>query len=256
MEFNMKTLAIIQARMGSSRLPGKTLANIHGKPMLQWLLERVKAVTLIDEIVVATTIDPSDDELAAWLATVPNISCFRGHPYDVLDRFYQASRGLNVDVIVRLTGDDPLKDPVLISQAISVLLENPTIDYASTFIKPTFPEGLDCEVMRTSVLERAHREAILPSEREHVTPYIWKNPQIFSTYSIEQANDHSKWRWTVDKPADLEFVRAVYGHFLNRALVSYEELVSFLHAHPEIVAINAGTIRQEGYLKSLSKEQT
>ena len=251
----MKTLAILQARMGSSRLPGKTLADVHGKPMLQWLLDRIKAVPQIAEIVVATTTDPSDDGLAAWLATVPGVACFRGSVEDVLDRFYQASRGHDADVIVRLTGDDPLKDPGLVGRTIDALRANPDVDYASTFLKPTFPEGLDCEVMRTSVLERVHHEAKLPSEREHVTPYVWKNPQLFRLHSVEQARDLSGWRWTVDKPADLEFVRAVYAHFKDRPLVSYDELAAFIEAHPELSNINAGTVRHEGYLKSLTKDQ-
>jgi spore coat polysaccharide biosynthesis protein SpsF len=251
----MKTLAILQARMGSTRLPGKTLADVHGRPMLQWLLDRIKAVPQIDEIVVATTTDPSDNSLVAWLATVPGVDWYRGSAEDVLDRFYQASRGRDADVIVRVTGDDPLKDPGLVDRTITALRSNAKVDYASTFIRPTFPEGLDCEVMRTSVLERAHREATLPSEREHVTPYIWKNPHLFSLYSVEQDRDLSSWRWTVDKPADLDFVRAVYAHFLDRPLVPYEELAAFIEAHPELSAINVGTVRQEGYLKSLAKDQ-
>ena len=225
----MKTLAILQARMGSSRLPGKTLADVHGKPMLQWLLDRIKAVPQIAEIVVATTTDPSDDGLAAWLATVPGVACFRGSVEDVLDRFYQASRGHDADVIVRLTGDDPLKDPGLVGRTIDALRANPDVDYASTFLKP--------------------------SEREHVTPYVWKNPQLFRLHSVEQARDLSGWRWTVDKPADLEFVRAVYAHFKDRPLVSYDELAAFIEAHPELSNINAGTVRHEGYLKSLTKDQ-
>ncbi|MEN9479186.1 MAG: hypothetical protein RLZZ298_581 [Pseudomonadota bacterium] len=251
----MKIVAIIQARMGSTRLPGKTLADIHGKPMLQWLLDRVKSVPQINEIVVATTTDPIDDTLARMLNTVPGVACYRGSKEDVLDRFYQASRGRSADVIVRLTADDPLKDPGLIARTIDAVCGNPAIDYASTFIHATFPEGLDCEAMRIQTLERAHREAKLLSEREHVTPYIWKNPQVFNLFSVEQEEDLSSWRWTVDKPADLEFVRAVYAHFKDQPLVSYETLKSYIQKHPELSAINAGTIRQEGYLKSLKKDQ-
>jgi spore coat polysaccharide biosynthesis protein SpsF len=252
----MKTVAILQARMGSTRLPGKVLADVHGRPMLQWLLDRVKAVPDIDEIVVATTRDPGDDRLAAWLSGVPGVACFRGDADDVLDRYFQASRGRGADVVVRLTGDDPLKDPGLVSRTIQALREHPEVDYVSTFIKPTFPEGLDVEAMRIEALERAHAEARLPSEREHVTPYLWKNPDLFKLLSIEQDRDQSAWRWTVDKPADLDFVRAVYAHFLDRPLVPYQELVAFIEAHPELPAINAGTLRQEGYLKSLQKDRT
>ena len=250
-----KTVAIIQARMGSSRLPGKVLADVHGRPMLQCLLDRVKAVPEIDEIVVATTTDPADDVLARWIVDVAGLACFRGSTNDVLDRYYHAAQGCGADVIVRLTGDDPLKDPKLIGQAIRTLLSRPDLDYVSTFIRPTYPEGLDVEVFRAEALERAHREAKLASEHEHVTPYIWKNPQMFKLHNIEQERDLSAWRWTVDKPADLEFVRAIYSHFPSNPLVSYEDLVALIDAHPELAAINSGTLRQEGYLKSLAGDQ-
>jgi spore coat polysaccharide biosynthesis protein SpsF len=250
----MKTLAIVQARMKSARLPGKTLADIHGQPMLKWLLDRVGSVRQIDEVLVATTIDVTDDPLASWLETLPNVGCYRGSSEDVLDRFFQASRGREADVIVRLTGDDPLKDPGIVAKTIDVLRESPYVEYASTFVRPTFPEGMECEAMRIGVLERAHRNARLASEREHVTPYIWKNPHLFSIYSIEQERDLSGWRWTVDKPEDLEFVRAVYAQFRDKPLVPYDELVAFIEAHPELIQLNAGTVRYEGYYKSLIRD--
>jgi len=247
----MKTLAIIQARMGSTRLPGKVMADVHGRPMFQWLLNRVKAVPAIDEILVATTVDPDDDGLARWITEVAKVGCFRGSSENVLDRYFRAAEHRDADVIVRLTADDPLKDPQIIGQIIREFRARPDLDYCSTSIRPTFPEGLDVEVFTYEALKRAHCEAALMSEREHVTPYIWKNPHLFKIHSFEQERDLSGWRWTVDKPADLDFVRAVYGHFLKNPLVSYAELVPFIESHPEIAAINAGTLRQEGYLKSL-----
>lgn len=252
----MKTLAILQARMGSTRLPGKVLADVHGRPMLQWLLERIAAVPEIDELVVATTREAADDELARWLAGRSGVQCFRGDTDDVLARFFHAAAGRGSDLIVRLTGDDPLKDPGLISQTIRVLQDDPAVDYASTSLRPSYPEGLDVEVLRTRVLECAFHEARLPSEREHVTPYVWKNPQRFRLHSVEQARDLSAWRWTVDKPADLEFVRALCAPFKDRPLVPWEELAAYIEAHPQVAAINDGTLRNEGYLKSLAREQT
>ena len=242
--------------MGSTRLPGKVLADVLGRPMLQWLLDRIRAVPEIDELVVATTTDPGDDVLVQWLQGQPGVACFRGDAEDVLSRFFHAAAGRNADLIVRLTADDPLKDPGLMSTAIRVLLEHPEIDYASTSLRPTYPEGLDVEVFRTAALVRAHHEAKLPSEREHVTPYVWKNPQRFRLHSVEQSHDLSTWRWTVDKPADLAFVRALYAPFKDRPLVPWTELAAYIQAHPELAAINDGTQRNEGYLKSLAREQS
>jgi spore coat polysaccharide biosynthesis protein SpsF len=249
----MSTVAIIQARMGSTRLPGKTLADIHGKPLIQRLLERVQAVPRIDEIIVATTVHRSDDVLESWAKSF-GVHCFRGSEADVLDRYYQASRGRNAELVVRLTADDPLKDPALIARTIDALRAEPAADYASTSIRPTFPEGLDCEAMRIGALERAHRNATLPSEREHVTSYIWTHPDLFRILSVEQERDLSAWRWTVDKPEDLEFVRAIYGHFRDRPLVPFEEIVAYVDAHPGLLGLNAGTARNEGYLKSLAED--
>jgi spore coat polysaccharide biosynthesis protein SpsF len=252
----MKTLAIIQARMGATRLPDKVLADIHGRPMLGWLLERVRAVAAIDEIVVATTAQPADDILVAWLAAHERgVGCFRGSESDVLERFYRCAEGRGSDVIVRITADDPLKDPGIIGEAIEMCRQDPSLDYVSNTMHPTWPEGLDIEVFRTRALQRAFREATLPSEREHVTPYIWKNPQKFRVHSMEWTRDLSHWRWTVDKPADLEFMRQVFGRFIDCPLVPFAEVIAYLEQHPQVREINAGTIRNEGYLKSLSMEK-
>ena len=222
--------------------------------MLQCLLDRAKAVPEINDIVVATTTLREDDPLADWVTSVARVSCFRGSAEDVLSRYFHAAQGHNADLLVRLTADDPLKDPGIMSAVVNVMRSHPTVDYCSTSLRPTFPEGLDVEAFRPQALERAHLEATKPSEREHVTPYIWKNPHLFTLYSFEQERDLSTWRWTVDKPEDLEFVRAIYHHFPNRPLVSYPEIVQLLESHPEIALINAGTSRGEGYIKSLAAE--
>ena len=250
----MKIVAIIQARMNSSRLPGKVLADINGRTILQCLLERVKAVREIDKVVVATSLSIEDDILEIWLKK-NNILFFRGSENDVLERYYLCSKRYMADVIVRITADDPLKDPVIISHAITTLVTNPIIDYCSNTIIPSYPEGLDIEVLKFSSLEKAYNEATLKSDREHVTPYIWKSPNIFNTLNFSFERDLSSWRWTVDKPVDLVFIRKIYAHFDNDPLVPFSKIVEYIDMNPHIRNINTGTIRNEGYLKSLSVEK-
>lgn len=250
----MKVVAIIQARLGSSRLPGKVLADIHGRPMLKWLLDRVYSVAEIDEVVVATTTNPQDDSLVDWLI-MNGVEYFRGSEEDVLSRFYFCAKAYAADLIIRITADDPLKDPGIISEALKIVRDDNTVDYCSNTLHPTFPEGLDIEVFRWRVLERAHIQAVLSSEREHVTPYIWKNKHLFNLQSIEFERNLSHWRWTVDKPSDLEFVRSIYDKFKNQPLVPFLEVIKYLDSNPKILDINAlSAVRNEGYLKSISME--
>jgi len=247
------TLAIVQARMGSTRLPGKVMADIGGVPMIRRLLDRLNAVPLIDDIVVATTTNQDDDVLAAWL-NAAGIQTYRGSPDNVLDRFVQAAAGRQAELIVRVTADDPLKDPLIITQAINILKNDPSLDYVSNTIEPTWPEGLDIEVVRFSALQRAHREAILKSDREHVTTYIWNRPHVFKLHSMRWDRNLSHWRWTVDKPADLELVRQIFMQFADHPLVGYRAIVKWLERQPELLALNAGTVRNEGYLQSLETD--
>lgn len=255
MPFKTMIIAIIQARMGSSRLPGKVLADIGGRSMIQRIIERVEACPEIDKVVVATTTASSDDALESWAHANTRCAIYRGSENDVLDRFYQCARQFAASIIVRVTADDPLKDPDIISRALKWLETDPTLDYCSNTLHPTYPEGLDVEVFRFEALERAHKDAMLPSDREHVTPYMWKNPSLFHLKNIELGRDLSSWRWTVDKPEDLEFVRAVFANFPENPLVSYLDVIALLDAHPELNAINQGTVRNEGYLKSIQMEK-
>lgn len=250
----MKTLAIIQARMGSTRLPGKVLAEVAGKPLLGWLIQRVAATPSVDQIVVATTDTSNDDALAGWVMNVTGLECFRGSEQDVLDRFYQCAKLYQGDLIVRVTADDPLKDPIIIQKAIDCFRTEPFLDYCSNTIKPTYPEGLDIEVFRYAALERANFESTRPSEREHVTPYIWKSPNMFNIKNLEYSRDLSNWRWTVDKANDLEFVRRIFEHYRENPLVNYEDVIDYLELNPEIIQINSGTMRNQGYLESIKDE--
>jgi spore coat polysaccharide biosynthesis protein SpsF len=251
----VKTVAIVQARMGSTRLPGKVLADIHGKPLLGRLLDRLYETKLLDEVVVATTLNKEDDPLVEWLI-FNNVKLFRGSETDVLNRYYQCATRFGADLIVRVTADDPLKDSSIIEKSIRLCLDSQDIDYASNTLQPTYPEGLDIEVFRMSALIRANTEAELPSEREHVTPYIWSHPEKFVLRSFSMVPNLSHWRWTVDNPADLEFMRHIFGHFIKNPNIGYREIITYIEQNSELMKINSGIARNEGYLKSLTKERS
>jgi spore coat polysaccharide biosynthesis protein SpsF len=250
----LRTVAIIQARMGSSRLRGKVLADIAGKTMLQRVIERVAAARGVDKIVVATTNAREDDILVERLNNQATCEVFRGSVDDVLSRFFECAKLHRAEIVVRVTADDPLKDPQIIDKAISLLKADPTLDYCSNTIEPSYPEGLDIEVIRFSSLERAHVDAQLASDREHVTPYIWKHPDLFNVLNFKSDRDLSDWRWTVDKPEDIEFMRRVFEEFRDYPLVPYQDVIAWLDLNPQIRLINSGISRNEGYLKSLRLE--
>lgn len=251
----MKIVAIIQARMGSSRLPHKVLSDIAGRTMIDRIIERVAAASLIDEIVVATSLSKDDDVLVEHLLASGAAHVFRGSMDDVLSRYYESARLHGATHIVRITADDPLKDPQIIDRAVRLLLDDTSLDYCSNTITPTFPEGLDVEAFTFAALETAHREAQLPSEREHVTPYIWKNSALFKALNFTHDTALQDWRWTVDKPQDLEFMQHVYTQFQDQPLVPYQAVIKWLESNPHIRLLNADTIRNEGYFKSLKSEE-
>jgi spore coat polysaccharide biosynthesis protein SpsF len=250
----MKTVAIIQARMGSTRFPGKVLSELCGLPMLSVLLHRVRKTDGIDEVVVATTTSYTDDILVEWL-TKNNVSFFRGSEEDVLSRYWQCARAHNADLIIRITADDPLKDPKIIARGIAEFKGEKKLDYVSNTINPSYPEGLDVEIFSFSALDKAYKEASLPSEREHVTPYIWKHPEKFALHSFEMHRDLSNWRWTVDKPEDLLFLKTVLSYFGDDIDTSYEDIINLIDFNPKLAEINGGTVRNEGYLLALSREK-
>lgn len=247
----MKTVALIQARTSSSRLPGKVLRNIAGVPMLLRVVERARQARTIDTVAVITSTNTSDDTIVQRCKQ-NDILCFRGNHDDVLDRYYQAALHFNADVVVRLTADCPLLDPEIIDKVVGTFQRN-SFDHVSNTLEPTYPDGLDTEVFSFSTLEKAWREATLKSEREHVTAYIYKHPERFRLCAVKHEENLSTHRWTVDKSEDLEFVRAVYDHFEGKSFGMGEILV-FLKENPEIAELNAGQIRNEGYLKSLQED--
>ena len=249
----MKTLGIIQARFGSTRLPGKVLADIAGEPLLAHVVRRVRRVASIDEVVVATSTGAEDDAVES-LCVKLGVACFRGDANDVLDRFYQAAVKHSADVVSRHVADSPLCAPEVTTEAIR-LFKDGSYDYVSNVLELSYPDGVEAEVFSFAALEAAWKEAGLPSEREHVTPFLQKHPERFRHGNIHQAEDLSAWRWTVDEPRDLEFVRAVYAAFDGHP-EHYADIVALLRKRPELLAMNHDIRRNEGYEKSLASEQT
>lgn len=248
----MRTVAIIQARMLSTRLPQKVLADIAGQPLLAQVIARARRTTTLTETVIATTLNPADNELAA-LCDRLGVPYFRGSEEDVLDRYWRAAERFSADVVVRLTADCPLLDPKVIDRVVRAFHAG-EFDYVSNTLECTYPDGLDTEVFSRAALERAWREAEWQSQREHVTSYITDHPELFRLSNVRHTHDRSAWRWTVDEPEDLAFVRAVYEHCGpgSFGLAAVEKLLA---AHPELAQINQGFARNEGYAKSLREDR-
>ncbi|WP_321419193.1 glycosyltransferase family protein [uncultured Methanomethylovorans sp.] len=233
-------LAIIQARMGSTRLPGKVMKPLLGKPMLEHIITRVQASKMIDQIVIATT-QKSEDNIISDYAKEHHVEFYRGSSEDVLDRYYQAAKKYDADVIVRITADDPLKDPQIIDEILHEYIgASGKYDYISNTIIPTYPIGLDIEVFSFKSLSKAWMEAERQIYREHVTPYIWSNPQIFNLKNYEYTGENlSTLRWTVDTKEDFEFVETVYRHLYNEnEIFLMQSILQLLRERPEIQNIN------------------
>ena len=246
-----RVVAIVQARMSSRRLPGKVLTQLAGSPVLALVVGRLRRATLVDEVVVATSTDPSDDPIADWCA-VSGTRCYRGSLDDVLDRFLGATRASDATHVVRITADCPLIDPDLVDLVIRTTVEQ-DLDYCG--LAGEFPDGLDCEVMTRSALERAGVEAMLPSEREHVTPYLKRPDVSIRRGAVRPFTGLGHHRWTLDRPEDLRFLEAVLARSSKDALsVTTEDILAILETGPDLMAMNAGIVRNEGYLRSLGQD--
>jgi len=234
----LKTVAIIQARLGSTRLPGKVLADLCGKPLLARVIERVRRTPQLDEVVVATTTEPGDDALADFCRAY-GCPVYRGSENDVLDRYCQTAKKLAPDAIVRITADCPLIDPELNGRVIREFRDaDPAVDYMASFLpERTFPRGLDVEIFSREALERAWHEDQNPAWREHVTEYILNHPELFTIRGMTNDVDYSGHRWTVDTPEDLELVRKIY-EALGHDRFSWREALDLVEQNPAWAEIN------------------
>jgi len=247
----MKIVAVIQARLGSTRFPGKVFADLSGKPLIWHVIERIKFSKFINEIVLATTTNPIDNELAEW-AQKNDIKCFRGSENNVLERFYFAAKKYDATVVVRITADDPFKDPKIIDSVITMLVNN-NLQFAYNNNPPTFPEGLDTEVFLFSSLERAYKESNDDFEKEHVTQYFYRHPELFKQENIFNHTNLSYLRWTIDTEMDYKMVKKIYSElYLDGKIFYFQDIISFLNKHPEISKININVERSEMY-KNLLK---
>jgi spore coat polysaccharide biosynthesis protein SpsF len=246
-------LTILQARVSSKRLPAKVLKPILQRPMLELQIERVLRSRRIDHLIIATSTDSTDDEIEALCRGIYAV-CFRGSLQDVLDRYYQATRVWKPEHIVRITGDCPLIDPAVIDEVISFYLSG-GYDYVSNTLEPTFPEGLDVEIFRCYALEEAWKEARLPSQREHVTPFIYQRPDRYRIGQYKNPEDLSHLRWTVDEPEDFDLASKIYeALYPENPDFRMAEVVEWLRRNPQWSAINRKFQRNEGLLKSLRED--
>lgn len=239
----MKVVALVQARMGSTRLPNKVMKPIAGIPMIELLLSRLSLAKMVDQIVVATSVDERNLPLVEHVQKL-GYACEQGSENDVLDRFVQAARAHQADVVARITGDCPLVDPELLDEAIRRFKASGA-DYFSNTNPPTYPDGLDIEVCTFKVLEQASQETSNPFDREHVTPYL-REPGLFNIASMQHSQDLSALRWTVDEPADFAVIEKVFQHFHPRTDFTWGEVLNLQHQQPDIFNINQHLIRNEG----------
>lgn len=250
----MNIVAIIQARMTSTRLPNKVLKPLAGKPVLEHIVNRLKHCKTLSAIVVATSTHPSDDAIAAWCETA-GVNCYRGSLNDVLDRYYQAATQYNADAVARITGDCPVIDPEIVDEVVSGYLGG---EWDSFSLSGEFPDGLDCQVFRYEALAKAWREAKLPSEREHVGPYIEKtHPELFKLGSLIKFQNLAHHRWTLDEPRDYEFLQQVFQRlYVEGQPFITSNILALLQQEPHLAEINSNIVRNEGYLKSIRSEQS
>lgn len=231
-------VAILQARVFATRLPGKVLKPLIGKSMLSRIIERIRRANTLDDLVVATSKDSADDPIAEE-CNREGVLCFRGCPEDVLDRFYQCARYYDAKHVIRITSDCPFLDPAVIDQVVDCHM-NDQNDYTSNVIRRTFPDGLDTEVVSMETLETVWRLAKSRCQREHVTRFILEHPERFKTGNFEGPLDVFQLRWTVDRPEDLKFTRMVYGElYPSNPEFTWTDVLDLVRSRPDITSTNA-----------------
>ena len=249
----MNPRAIIQVRTGSSRLPGKILEKLNGITVLECFFEQLKYSQSINDPIIATTLNPRDDIILDF-AKEKHIEVFRGSETDVIDRFYKCAQEFSIKDIVRMTPDCPFIDPSVIDKIINFYVNN-KFDFVSNSLERTFPYGNDVEVFSFTALETSWKNSKKPSEREHVTPFIYNNPNMFSIAQIKNSEDLTHFHWTLDRKEDLMFIQAVYKQ-IHKKPILIEDILQILKKNPELLEINENTISDEGYQKSLRGDVT
>ena len=249
----MRVVGIIQARMSSTRLPGKVLLPLAGEPVLAHVVARTRACPLIDEVWVATSIDKSDDAIESW-CQAENIRCYRGSLLDVLDRYVQAARLAKADAVVRITADCPALDPQLLTEVVQGFVSG---KYDLYGLSGEFPDGLDCSVFSMGALDRAWAEAKLPSEREHVGPYVEGHPELFKLGGLRKFDgmDLGRHRWTLDEPEDYELLTRIFDSFPPKTIFQAKDVLDLFTQQPEWLQINKHIGRNEGYVRSLEEDK-
>jgi len=232
----LKVVAIVQARMGSTRLPGKVLLDLAGKSILGRVVERLGRAHAIHEVLIATTDSPRDELIVEECRRL-EVPVSRGQEEDVLDRYYQAAKSIAADVVVRVTSDCPVIDPEVTDRTVREFLEARP-DYAANTLQRTYPRGLDTEVMTADALARAWEEAHQPYERIHVTPYLYEHPEKFRLLSVTGEKDWSRHRWTVDTPEDLQLIRAIYDRLGRSGDFLWSDVLNLVERNPELVELN------------------
>lgn len=249
--------AMIQARMGSSRLPGKVMKEVVGKPLLEHIINRLQSCEKIDKIIVITS-EEIENEPIKQLCKEINIDCFAGDEKDVLDRYYKAAIEFNLnenDSVLRITADCPLIDPEIVDAVIEKHLDE-DYDYTTNTLIRTFPDGLDCEVFKLSILNEMWNDARLKSEREHVTLYIKNNPENYKLGNLKQDVDYSNLRWTVDEKEDFILIKKVYEHLYDdEKIFLMKDILQLLDDNPSLLEINDMYERNEGLQKSLDNDE-
>ncbi len=244
---------IIQARMGSSRLPGKVMKLIDDKnPILYYVIKQLEHSKLIDKLVVATSTLPEDDIIDNYVKKI-GIECFRGSEKDVLDRHYQCAKKFSFEIIVRIPSDKPLIDPEIVDNVIKKFTSD-HYDYVTNFLPYSFPYGTEVEVFSFNALESTWKNSKLPSEREHVTPYIYKNKKNFRIFNLTNSKDLSKYRWEVDRENDLKLVRMIVAKIMDRPILT-KNIIDLFSKEPNLIKINQTDIPDEGYIKSLKEDK-
>ena len=230
-------IAIVQARVGSTRLPGKVLADLGGRTVLARVVTRLRRARLLDDVVIATSVLANDDAIARECERL-GTPCVRGSEDDVLERYYRAAKSVGADAVARITSDCPLIDPQIVDETISALQAGHA-DYASNIFPRRYPRGLDVEVFTATALAQAWEHARESHQREHVTPYFYENPGLFRLVSTKNSQDHSQYRWTLDTREDLELIRSIYLHFGNRDDFSWEDALELMKKEPQLAELNS-----------------